>query len=106
MLDLWSTDDGQRANFRNELFADPISKILDDIRTKVWARQDGGLERPALPHDHRKLPPTTEPCSGDTRAERKAARLAAQARIVQAQAEWEAAWSEEKWAEYMARRSK
>jgi hypothetical protein len=66
----------------------------------VWAREDGGLERPALPHHHRKLPPSHSqwPREGDTYAERKAARFAAQARIAQAQAEWEAAWDEESWA--------
>lgn len=105
MLDLWSTEDGKRANFHNEIFADPISATLDDIRQKVWARQDGGLERPALPHQHRKLPPTYGPCLGDTLPERKTARLRAQARIAEAQAEWEATWDEESWAAWRASRS-
>lgn len=102
MLDMWSTADGKEptACHDQSLFADPISRILDDIRAKVWAREDGGLERPALPHHHRKLPPSHSqwPREGDTYVERKAARFAAQARIAQAQAEWEAAWDEEKWA--------
>lgn len=102
MLDMWSTADGQQptACHDESLFADPISQILDDIRAKVWAREDGGLERPALPHHHRKLPPSHSqwPREGDTYSERKAARFAAQARIAQAQAEWEAAWDEESWA--------
>lgn len=106
MLDMWSTADGKTptACHDQSLFADPISQTLDDIRQKVWARQDGGLERPALPHHHRKLPPGhgQDPWPGDTQAERKAARLRAQARIAEAQAEWEAAWKEETWAEYKA----
>lgn len=109
MLDMWSTADGQQptACHDESLFADPISKILDDIRAKVWARQDGGLERPTLPHHHRKLPPGhgQDPWPGDTQIERKAARRAAQARIAEAQAEWEAAWKEESWAAWRASRS-
>ncbi|RHW16318.1 hypothetical protein D1610_15860 [Sphingomonas gilva] len=109
MLDMWSTEDGQTPSILhdNNLFADPVSKILDGIRREVWARQDGGLERPALPHHHRKLPPGhgQDPWPGDTQAERKAARRAAQARIAEAQAEWEAAWKEETWAVWRASRS-
>lgn len=104
MLDMWSTADGQEptACHDESLFADPISKLLDELRAKVWARQDGNLERPALPHHHRTLPPGTDqwPCEGDTHEERKSARFVAQARIAQAQAEWEAAWNEETWREW------
>lgn len=106
MLNMWSTEDGKEPSVvhNNNLFADPVSKILDGIRQEVWTTQDGGLERPALPHHHRKLPPghSNDPHWGDTFAERKAARLRTQAIIAEAQAEWEATWKEETWAEWRA----
>lgn len=84
------------------VFASPVSRRLDSFRRLVW-ETCGEPERPALPF-HKTLPSGAMGGS-ETIMERTEARFAAEARIAEAQAEWEAAAREDSWAEWKAKQA-
>ncbi|MDB5678439.1 hypothetical protein [Sphingomonas bacterium] len=84
-----------------QLESSQISIDLDQIRRKVWAAA-GEPPRPALPL-HRRECARTNIGGGATFKERDTAQRAAEARIAEAQREWEAAATEEAWAAFKAR---
>lgn len=75
-----------------EPYADPVSDLLADIRAAAW-KEMGDPPRPAVWRPERHWPGSLNAGSG----ERYAIQRAAEARIAEAQAEWEAAATEEGW---------
>lgn len=101
MIDLWAREPPVsigRGGIEHE--AHPISEELDRIRQKVW-QAAGDPPRPRLPLDRRQCIHSSM-CGGPTHMERDKARLAAEARMAEAQREWEATATEEEWAAWKA----
>jgi len=80
-----------------ERWASGTSRWLDEIRRAIW-EESGEPIRPALPLDD--TPPSHTSCGGPTLLQRDRVRRDCEARIARAQAEWEAAATEEGWAEW------
>jgi len=101
MIDLWTQlPRTSPMASQVQLEASPISAELDRIRRKVWDAA-GEPPRPALPLDRRKCVHTGMGGNA-TFKERDRARRAAEARIAEAQAEWEAAANEDTWERWKA----
>lgn len=84
------------------VFASPISYRLDSFRRAVW-EACGEPDRPALPFY--KYVQSGAMGGSETFMERAEARFAAESRIAEAQAEWEAAAREDSWAEWKAKQA-
>ncbi|WP_052507848.1 hypothetical protein [Sphingomonas hengshuiensis] len=99
LMDLWTTRPGPHGP--EQRFACSIGKILDDARRKAWA-DAGEPPRPPLPQYERA--PGTGLWGGADHNERDKAQRAAETRMAEAQAEWEAAARPDSWAEWKARK--
>lgn len=97
MIELWTNETGDTPGMPVPVNASPASRILDQIRRQAWAKA-GEPDRPPLRLGHE---------CGDTHLEgspnweeRLKARRACEARIAEAQREWEAAGREDSWEEW------
>lgn len=100
LIDAWTH--AARTGGKPERWASATSRWLDDIRRAIWERT-GEPPRPALPLDDEA--PDHSLAGGPAHAERDKARRNAERRIAAAQAEWEAAATEEGWARWKAGKS-
>ena len=84
-----------------ERFASPLSGYLDQLRRRAWT-EAGEPARPPLPlYEER---PDHALSGGPDREERHQAQRAAERRMAEAQAEWEAAARPDTWTEWKAER--
>lgn len=96
LIDLWTKETDESGRDTVEINASPMSAQLEAIRNAVW--EERGDLRPPL-HLDRRLASQT-PRNGPTWNERSKAMEAARRQMAEAQAMWEAAASEEGWAEW------
>jgi hypothetical protein len=97
LIDRWlRTEDGRAP------VISPMSAMLDRVRREAWATR-GEPRRPPLRLDPNQ-PRQGGRQGGPTIFEREKAQCAAEARMAHAQAEWEAAATEEGWAAWVAER--
>jgi len=98
LIDFWF-DSPWRHGGGDPGHAGAVSELLDHARRQGW---EAAGDPPRPPLDLRPHPPTVHVAGGPTLAERQAAQRDAQSRIAAAQREWEAAATEEGWAEWQA----
>lgn len=98
MIDRATCIDPDRPDAAREIYASEASALLAEIREEAWAKA-GDPPRPAV-----RRPRTQWPFEGQAQGckERQAVQRAAEARIAEAQAEWEAASTQESWAAWCA----
>lgn len=100
LIDMHTIENGEEGMYSRQINCGPLTRILDDIRRKIW---EAAGEPPRPPIDLREfLPYTNMNPQGDNARERQHARAEAQRRIAESQAVWEASSSEEKWAAFKA----
>ncbi|MDF2603066.1 hypothetical protein [Sphingomonas sp.] len=100
IIDMHTMENGGEGMYNRQINCGPLTRVLDDIRRKIW---EAAGEPPRPPIDLRDfLPYTNMNQQGDNARERQHARAEAQRRIAESQAVWEASAKEETWAAFKA----
>lgn len=102
LIDFWTNEPAQWPGApQRHINASPISERLDEIRRAAW-QEAGEPERPLLNLDRHR--PDGSMWVSPNWQERTAARRACEARMAEAQKEWEAAGREDTWEEWVRSR--